>query len=116
MSRKLKDDASKTWQLFDAEAAYADSIFQISLGDTERSVAAVKRALALRPDYPPAVLTMGSIEYQCRRENKGRRLFLSLLSLPENDCDIREIIDMAGSFLIRSKEYADGLELFRGAV
>jgi len=116
MSRKLKDDASKTWQLFDAEAAYADSIFQISLGDTERSVAAVKRALALRPDYPPAVLTMGSIEYQCRREEQRRRLFLSLLSLPENDCDIREIIDMAGSFLIRSKEYADGLELFRGAV
>jgi len=118
MSRKRKesDAASRTWQLFDAEAAYADSIFQMALGDTEQSVAAAKRALALRPDYPPAVLTMGSIEYQCRRENKGRRLFLSLLSLPENDCDIREIIDVAGSFLIRSKEYADGLDLFRGAV
>ncbi|MDP2603890.1 MAG: tetratricopeptide repeat protein [Deltaproteobacteria bacterium] len=88
----------------------------MALGDTEQSVAAAKRALALRPDYPPAVLTMGSIEYQRRRENEGRRLFLSLLSLPENDCDIREIIDVAGSFLIRSKEYADGLDLFRGAV
>ncbi len=118
MSRKRNesDDASKSWQLFDAEAAYADSIFQMALGDTEQSVAAAKRALALRPDYPPAVLTMGSIEYQRRRENEGRRLFLSLLSLPENDCDIREIIDVAGSFLIRSKEYADGLDLFRGAV
>ena len=118
MSRKRNesDDASKSWQLFDAEAAYADSIFQMALGDTEQSVAAAKRALALRPDYPPAVLTMGSIEYQRRRENEGRRFFLSLLSLPENDCDIREIIDVAGSFLIRSKEYADGLDLFRGAV
>ena len=118
MSRKRKesDDASKTWQLFDAEAAYADSIFQRALGDTERSVAAAKRALALRPDYPPAVLTMGSIEYQRRRQNEGRMLFLSLLSLPDDDCDIREIINMAGSFLIRSKKYADGLDLFRGAV
>jgi len=118
MSRKRNesDDASKSWQLFDAEAAYADSIFQMAPGDTEQSIAAAKRALALRPDYPPAVMTMGSIEYQRRRENEGRRLFLSLLSLPENDCDIREIIDVAGSFLIRSKEYADGLDLFRGAV
>jgi hypothetical protein len=51
MSRKRSEsnDDSRTWQLFDAEAAYADSIFQISLGDTERSVAAAERALALRP-------------------------------------------------------------------
>jgi len=118
MSRKRKesDDASKSWQLFDAEAAYADSIFQMALGDTEQSVAAAERALALRPDYPPAVLTMGSIEYQRRRHNEGRMLFLSLLSLPDDDCDIQEIINVAGSFLIRGKKYADGLELFRGAV
>ena len=118
MSRKLKesDDASKEWQLFHAEAAFADSIFTMPLGNAERSVAAVKRALALRPNYPPAVLTMGSIEYQRHRQTEGRRLFLSLLSLPDDDCDIRQIIDTAGSFLIRSKKYADGLELFRGAV
>ena len=118
MSRKRKDshNARSEWQLVDAEAAYADSIFQMALGDTERSVAAAERALALRPLYPPAVLTMGSIEYQRRRENEGRRLFLSLLSLSDDDCDIREIIDTAGSFLIRSQKYADGLDLFRGAV
>jgi len=118
MSRKLKesDDDSKAWELFDAEAAYADSIFQMALGNTERSVAAAERALALRPDYPPAVLTMGSIEYQRYRPTEGRRLFLSLLSLPDDDCDMRQIIDTAGSFLIQSKKYADGLELFRGAV
>ena len=77
-TRNESDDALKTWQLFDAEAAYADSIFQMALGDTERSVAAAERALALRPDYPPAVLTIGSIEYQRRRESEGRLLFLSL--------------------------------------
>jgi len=118
MARKLKesDDASKAWQLFDAEAAYADSIFQMALGNTERSVAAAKRSMEIKPDYPPAVLTMGSIAYQRRRPAEGRRLFLSLLSLSDDECDIRQVIDEAGSFLIQRKKYADGLELFRRAV
>jgi len=118
MSRKLKesDDASKTWQLFDAEAAYADSIFQLALGDTERSVAAAERAFEIKPDYSPAVLTMGSIEYQRGRQTEGRRLFLSLLALSDDACDIRAVIDEAGSFLIQRKKYADGLDLYRGAV
>jgi len=118
MSRKRQksDSASNVWQLFDAEAANSDRIFHIALGDREQSVAAVKRALELRPNYPPAVLTMGSIEYQRGRQSDGKSLFLSLLSLPDDDCDLRQIIDTAGSFLIRSKKYADGLELFRGAV
>lgn len=118
MSRKHKesDDASKTWQLFDAEAAYADSIFQMGLGDTERSVAAAERAFEIKPDYPPAVLTMGSIEYQRGRQSEGKRLFLSLSSLSDDACDVSEVIDEAGSFLIQTKKYADGLDLFRGAV
>ena len=118
MSRKLKesDDASKTWQLFDAEAAYADSIFKMALGDTERSVAAAKHAFEIKPDYPPAVLTMGSIEYQRGKQSDGKRLFLSLLSLSDDECDIRQVIDEAGSFLIQRKKYTDGLDLFRGAV
>ena len=118
MSRKRKasNDPSKGWQSFHAEAAYADSIFQMALGDTERSVAAAERALALRPDYPPAVLTMGSIEYQRGRQSEGKRLFLSLLSLSDDACDVSEVIDEAGSFLIQTKKYADGLDLFRGAV
>jgi Tfp pilus assembly protein PilF len=118
MSRKRKesDDDSKAWQLFDAEAAYADSIFQMALGDTERSVAAAKQAFEIKPDYPPAVLTMGSIEYQRGRQSEGKRFFLSLLSLSDDACDVSEVIDEAGSFLIQMKKYADGLDLFRGAV
>jgi len=118
MSRKRResDDDSKAWRLFDAEATYADSIFQMALGDTERSVAAAERALALRPGYPPAVLTMGSIEYQRGRQSEGKRFFLFLLSLSDDACDVSEVIDEAGSFLIQMKKYADGLDLFRGAV
>ena len=118
MSRKRKesDAASRTWQLFDAEAAYADGIFQMALGDTKRSVAAAEHAFEIKPDYPPAVLTMGSIEYQRGRQSEGKRLFLSLLSLSDDACDVSAVIDEAGSFLIQTKKYADGLDLFRGAV
>ena len=114
--RKERNDTSYEWQLFDAEAAYADSIFQLALGDAERSISAAARALEIKPDYPPAILTMGSIEYQRRRPTKGRQFFLSLVSLPEGDNDIAKIIDEAGSFLITKKKYADGLDLYRGAV
>jgi Flp pilus assembly protein TadD len=59
---------------------------------------------------------MGSIEYQRGRQSEGRRLFLSLLALSDDACDIRAVIDEAGSFLIQRKKYADGLDLYRGAV
>lgn len=110
------DESSPDWQLFEAEAAYADSIFRAALGDMEASIAAAKRALALKPDYPPAVLTMGSIEYQSGRQAEGKRLLLSLVSLPDEDGDLWELIDKAGDFLIQQSDYADGLELYRGAL
>src|SRR2546421_448364 len=46
---------------------------------------------------------------------RGRRLFFSLLSLPEDTEDLSEIIDKARSFLIEIEQYADGLQLFREA-
>lgn len=98
---------------FVAESAYADSVFRGALGDTSASIDAQTRALTFDPGYAPAILSMGSVEYQRQRPPDGKRLFLSLLSLPEETEDLREIIDEAGSFLIGIEEYADGLELFR---
>lgn len=69
----------------------------------------------LKPDYAPAILSMGSVEYQRRRRAKGKRFFVSLLSLSQETEDLCEIIDEAGSFLIGMHEYADGLELYRKA-
>jgi tetratricopeptide (TPR) repeat protein len=66
MARKT-DNTSESfdgWQLFEAEAQYAESIFRNALGDIEASIAAAQRALEIKPDYAPAILTMGSIEYQ----------------------------------------------------
>lgn len=103
-----KKESKEEWRLFDAEAAYAESIFSQAIGDVEASIVAAERALEIKP-YPPAVLTMGSIEYQCGRPDKGAHLFSTLLSLPDEDKDLWEIIDKAGDFLIQEKRYEEGL-------
>lgn len=110
-SMRLRD--SRASAQFAAEAAYAESIFRNALGDTSESVSALKRALIINPEYAPAMLSLGSIEYQRRRRANGKRLLFALLSLPEKTEDLYKIIDEAGSFLIDVNEYADGLELYR---
>jgi tetratricopeptide (TPR) repeat protein len=101
---------------FYAEAEYADSILRTALHDQEGTVVALRRALAFKPTYAPAILSLGSVEYQMGRTAEGRELFRSLLSLPKNTPDVCEIIDEAGSFLIQIGAYKDGLELYRSAV
>jgi superkiller protein 3 len=101
---------------FWVEAEYADSIFRTALGDREGALARLKRALELKPTYAPAILSLGSVEYQRGKRVQGRRLFQSLLSLPEDTPDLCEVIDEAGSFLIQIGAYKDGLALFQGAV
>ena len=86
------------------------------MGDSAGSIAALKRALEAMPTYAPAILSMGSVEYQLGRIAEGRELFQSLLSLPKNTTDIRQIIDEAGTFLTRIGAYEDGMALYRAAV
>jgi Tfp pilus assembly protein PilF len=117
MSRKhRKKESVEAWRLFEAEAAYAESIFRGAIGDMEASIAAAERALEIKADYPAAVLTMGSIEYQRGRPDEGARLFSKLLSLPDENGDLWELIDKAGDFLIQEKWYAEGMELYQAAV
>jgi len=101
---------------FDAEAAYADSIFRDALGDREGSIMALELALEAMPTYAPAILSMGSVLYQLGGVAEGRRLFQSLLSLPKNTTDICQIIDEAGVFLTKFGAYQDGMALDRVAV
>jgi len=115
-SKRNKKEVKEEWRLFDAEAAYAESIFLQAIGDMEASIAAAERALEIKPDYPPAVLTMGSIEYQRGRPEEGARLFSTLLSLPDEAGDLWEVIDKAGNFLIQEERYEEGLELYQAAV
>lgn len=108
--------SSDAWQLFQTESQYSESIFRSALGDMEGSIAAAERALEIKPDYPPAVLTMGSIEYQRGREEEGARLFRSLVSLRDESGDLCEVIDKAGDFLIRQQRYGEALELYEAAI
>lgn len=80
------------------------------------SIAALEQTLRIKPDYAPAILSMGSVEYQRGRKAEGKRSFLSLTALPSDTTDLCEIIDKAGAFLIEIENYADGLEVFREAV
>jgi tetratricopeptide (TPR) repeat protein len=114
LSRRIVEKAE--WSLFDAEAAYAESIFRLALGDNEASIAALRESLERKPDCVPAILSVGSVEYQLGRHGDGRKLFHSLLSLPKNTPDLAELIDEAGDFLIDKGEYEEGLELYRAAV
>jgi Flp pilus assembly protein TadD len=110
-----QDRKRERWDLFEAEAAYADSMLRSAIGDTEGCIQALERAVEIKPDYAPAVLSLGSVEYQRERTAQGRTLFFSLLSMPDDTPDWVEIVDAAGDFLIQSGEYADALELYRGA-
>jgi tetratricopeptide (TPR) repeat protein len=101
--------------MFWAESDYAQSILCSALGDGEGCVAALRSSLETLPTYAPAILSLGSVEYQLGRPDEGRRLFLSLLELSDETEDLAEIIDEAGDFLIAIGAYADGLELYRAA-
>jgi len=100
---------------FAAEAAYAQSLFRFALGDREASIQALYRSLDALPNHAPALLGVGSVEYQRGRSAEGLGHFLSLLELPDGTQDLHEILDRAGQFLIDRRDYADGLELYRRA-
>jgi len=110
-----KSSKSGDWDLFNAEANYAESIVRTALGDYPAAVLALRRALAAKPGYAPAILGLGTVEYQRGKRAEGRKLFQALLSLPEDTTDLCGIIDQAGDFLIQRDAYKDGLEHFRKA-
>lgn len=72
-------------------------------------------SLAIDPLYAPAILTVGSLEYQVGRIKKAMKLFLTLTKLPENEEDLSTIIDKAGDFLIDSDDLENALKLFTAA-
>ncbi|MBF0104182.1 MAG: hypothetical protein HQM16_02535 [Deltaproteobacteria bacterium] len=72
-------------------------------------------SLAIDPLYAPAILTVGSLEYQVGRPDEAMNLFLSLTKLPEDEDDLSVIIDKAGDFLIDCHDYANALTLYLAA-
>jgi tetratricopeptide (TPR) repeat protein len=95
------------------EAAYTRAMLLHGAGKKEEAMVALDQALGL--GYPPAILTAGSVQYQCEQQAKGKQLLLSLLSLPPETESLFEIIEEAGAFLISITEMTDALELYRKA-
>jgi len=72
-------------------------------------------ALAIDPLYAPAILTVGSIEYQLGRVEEAMKLFMTLATLPKDEEDLVIIIDKAGDFLIDQDDYGNALALYSAA-
>lgn len=58
-------------------------------------------SLAIDPEYAPALLTIGSIEYQLGRKDHAMAMFTAILRCPADTEDLVEIIDKAGTFLVQ---------------
>jgi tetratricopeptide (TPR) repeat protein len=69
-------------------------------------------ALAIDPLYAPALLTVGSYEYQLGRREEAMRMFLALAALPATEQDLPIIIDKAGDFLLDEDDVEHARELY----
>ena len=72
-------------------------------------------ALAIDPLFAPALLTVGSLEYQCKRPVAAMAMFLTLTTLPPGEPDLDEIIDKAGCFLLDQNDNSRATRLYRAA-
>ncbi len=70
------------------------------------------RALVIDPTYAPAVLTVGSIEYQLGRKEEAMTLFLALPGMEDTTDDLIEIAAAAGEFLLDQRDYENGERFF----
>ncbi|HUS90303.1 MAG TPA: tetratricopeptide repeat protein [Phycisphaerae bacterium] len=83
--------------------------------DREKPGAGAVAALAIDPTCAPAMLTVGSMEYQLGRADEALELFLGLAAPPEDTEDLAEIIDKAGGFLAEEGNYVHGEKLYAEA-
>jgi tetratricopeptide (TPR) repeat protein len=72
-------------------------------------------ALAIDPRFAPALLTVGSYEYQLRRKEQAMSMFLALTRLPAKEPDLPIIIDKAGDFLLDEGDLPRALALYAAA-
>ncbi|MGM0489457.1 MAG: tetratricopeptide repeat protein [Planctomycetota bacterium] len=72
--------------------------------------------LAIDPEYAPAMLAVGSLEYQFGRAEEAMTLFLKLTTLPADTEDLQQIIDKAGDFLIDQGDHVRAGQLYAAAV
>ncbi len=73
-------------------------------------------ALAISPEFAPALLTVGTLEYELGRREEALDLLHRLATLPGDTEDLPEIVDKAGDYLIDKGEIQAALDLYLAAV
>jgi tetratricopeptide (TPR) repeat protein len=73
-------------------------------------------ALAIDPEYAPALLTVGGYELACGRKAEGMELLLQLTRLSPKTEDWIEIIDEAGQALMDGGDAANTCKLYEAAL
>jgi tetratricopeptide (TPR) repeat protein len=73
-------------------------------------------ALAIDPEFAPALLTVGCHEYGCGRQSEGMKLMLQLTQLSPDTADWIEIIDKAGQFLMDAGDAPSTCRLYEAAL
>ena len=71
--------------------------------------------LAIDPEFAPAMLTVGSLEYQYGRIEEAMAKFLKLATLPVDTDELVEIIDRAGDFLIDQRDHIHAGQMYAAA-
>ena len=103
------------------DSSIADDLFNTALSMSRREVLARPQwlsgfvALAIDPLFAPALLTVGSSEYQHGFVKEAMELFFALTKLPSNEEDLVKIIDKAGDFLLDQDDFTNALELYLSA-
>jgi tetratricopeptide (TPR) repeat protein len=72
-------------------------------------------ALAIDPTYAPAMLTVGSMEFQLGRRDEAIGLFHGLLKLPTDTPQLEVIVDKAGEYLLSEKDYDRAVDFYAAA-
>ncbi len=79
-------------------------------------ISGIMAALAIDPDFAPALLAIGSIEYQLGRYGEAMKHFIHLTELDAETEDLTDIIDKSAQFLIDAGDLTQAECLFRAAV
>jgi tetratricopeptide (TPR) repeat protein len=106
------------WEYDEEMASDLFNVFLVVLGDepwkNDKRPAGFL-SLAIDPLHAPALLTVGSSEYQHGFVDEAMELFLTLTTLPEDEEDLDEIIDKAGDFLLDEEDFENALKLYLAA-
>ncbi len=72
-------------------------------------------ALAVDPDYAPAILTVGTLEYEIGRREEALELLGRLPTLPADTEDLAGIIDKAAGYLLEQDDPEAARDLYAAA-